>query len=81
LTIPAEATVEALSVQVVEGDLCALVSLRRCGDDAGGGARLQPIKEEVGEEERCQLSSMPSTLDCRVVYMAPALFTSTSSFG
>ena len=53
LAIAGKAAVEAFGVQVIEGDVRALVGFGRSGDDTGGSARLQPIEEQIGEQERC----------------------------
>ena len=51
----AERSVALLTLQVGKVDLGILVCCRADGDDARRGARLQPIQQEVGEQERRQV--------------------------
>ena len=64
-------TVGAFSIQVVERDVRTPVGIRGGGDDASRCALLQPVDEQVGEEERCQVVDGPGLLDA--VLGEPAL--------
>jgi hypothetical protein len=84
--VAAKAPVGALGVEIVERDVGSLMRLGYRGDDAGRRALLQPVEEELAEQKRRQVVDRPGQFDavlrsCRVPYIAPALLTSTSSFG
>lgn len=63
LSVSPKTAIEALGVQVVEGDVRALVGLGCRGDDASQGARLQPFEEKCRKQEWCQLIDRPGQLD------------------
>ena len=47
--VAAKAPIGALGVEIVEWDVCFLMRLGCRGDDAGRGALLQPVEEELAE--------------------------------
>jgi hypothetical protein len=84
--VAAKAPILALGIEIVERDVCSPMRLGCPSDDAGWRALLQPVEEELTEQNgarwlTAQVSSMPSFVICRVPYIAPALLMSTSSFG
>src|SRR5262249_32164668 len=82
--VAAKAPIGALGVEIVERDACSPMRLGCRGDDAGRRALLQSLEEESRNGARwltAHVSSMPSFVSCRVPCIAPALLTSTSSFG
>ena len=80
------AEVAALALQVVEVDAAKLVGVGGDDDDAGGGAVLEPVEEQVGEQERREVvegegAFEPVRGEVSGVPVAPTLLTSASMRG
>ena len=64
----------------------AVPGVRTRRDHASSAGRAELLEQQAGEEERrqvvkAQVCSMPSPVSRRVLNMAPALFTRTSTAG
>src|SRR5437870_7071816 len=84
--VAAKAPIGALGVEIVKRDVRSLMRLGCRDDDAGRRALLQSLEEEFAEQKRRQVVDRPRQFDAVLrqlpcSYIAPALLTSTSSFG